>query len=80
MKPRRRGFDWLSQIEDLSPGDACEVKDGLTGAWLPAIVITNGMASYWRARRESDGCEVSLFIENVRLPGQIEAWPPLGSS
>jgi hypothetical protein len=77
---KRRGSDWLSRIEALAPGDACEVKDGLTGAWVPAVVIRNGMGYYWRARRESDGLEVSPFIEHVRCPGQIEAWPPYGRS
>lgn len=76
---KRRGSDWLSRIEALAPGDACEVKDG-SGTWEPAVVIKNGMGYYWRARLMPDGREISFFIEHVRCPGQVEAWPPYGRS
>ena len=50
-KPRRGERDpnhWLSRIEDLKPGDLCDVKSGADYRWYPGIVELNGMAAYWR--------------------------------
>lgn len=68
---RRSG--WLAKIEALEAGDACEVKDGLTGSWVPAVVLRNGGSGLWQIRRE-DGQSHMPYIEQVRLPGQTEAW------
>jgi hypothetical protein len=41
---------WLSRIEDLKPGDPCDVRGGLDGRWYPGVVEVNGGAHYWRVR------------------------------
>lgn len=75
---------WLQQIEKLAPGDACEFHYPARSQWLPGVVVQNGGAGYWSIRDLSDAegrrDEVAgaLYIEHVRLPGQVEAWPPFG--
>ena len=63
---------WMTRFPDVHALAAAPLDDVLS-AW-------SGLGYYWRARRESDGLEVSPFIEHVRCPGQIEAWPPYGRS
>jgi hypothetical protein len=77
--PRLAG-DWLSKIEALTPGDACEFHYPARSQWLPGTVVVNGGSGYWSVRDESDaeGCRgriaSGIHIEHVRLPGQLEAW------
>jgi len=72
--------NWLRQIEALAPGDACEFHYPARSQWLPGTVVENGGSGYWEVRDESDvegrRGEIAggLYIEHVRLPGQIEAW------
>lgn len=71
---------WLRKIEALKQGDKCEFRYPARKNWLAGTVVRNGNAYYWHVRDDSGGefhgqvCE-ALFIECVRLPGQIEAWP-----
>jgi hypothetical protein len=72
---------WLRKIEALAPGDACEFHYPARSEWLPGTVVNNGGSGYWSICDDSDveGCrgKVSegIYIEQVRLPGQTEAWP-----
>src|SRR5207244_3937556 len=67
---------WLSKIEALKPGDACEFRYPARSEWLPGIVVQNGGAGWWSVRNEGAAeerhgqIESSLYIEHVRLPGQ----------
>jgi hypothetical protein len=73
--------DWLRRIETLRPGDACEFHYPARAQWLAGTVVVNGGSGYWEVRDETDveGCRgkvaSGLYIEQVRLPGQTEAWP-----
>lgn len=75
----RKGRDrdpehWLSKIEDLKPGDPCDVK--IQSEWHPGVVIDNGGAGAWRVSLNAYGnSRCSPYIEHVRLPGQVDAWP-----
>lgn len=94
---KRNPNHWLSKIEDLKPGEPCEVKSTASGEWIPAVVVENGGAGYWRVRvvhkspapanwavdafeqlsgviRTEKEEFWSPHIEQVRLPGQTEAW------
>ncbi len=68
---------WLRKIEALRPGDACEIKNNLDGKWTLATVRVNGMAGYWEVvvERPEGPCVINRYIENVRCPGQTDAWP-----
>lgn len=67
---------WLSKIEALRPGDACEFKYPARPDWRRGTVKRNGGASYWEVVDEAEQRVVSgIYIEHVRLPGQTEAWP-----
>jgi hypothetical protein len=74
-------IDWLRQIEALAPGDACEFHYPARSQWLIGTVVRNGGSGYWSIRDERDvegqrgKVQDGLCIEQVRLPGQIEAWP-----
>lgn len=76
---------WLSKIETLAPGDACEFHYPARSQWLPGVVVKNGGSGYWSIRDESDvegrrgKVTEAIYIECVRLPGQLDAWP-LGQS
>lgn len=72
-------MNWLSKIEALKPGDACEFQYTSRGPWFPGTVIQNGGPWYWRIRDDSnvEDREVQVHIECVRLPGQTEAWSRL---
>ena len=77
----RKGRDrdpehWLSKIEDLKPGDACEVK--YSEGWVAGVVIENGGPSFWRIHLNDAPAHlvVTPHLARVRLPGQLEAWPP----
>jgi hypothetical protein len=76
----KRADHWLSKIEALVPGDACEFHYPARAQWLPGTVVENGGAGYWSVRDESDvegrrgEIARAIYIECVRLPGQIEAW------
>lgn len=71
---------WLRKIEALAPGDACEFHYPARAQWLPGTVVVNGGSGYWSIRDDSDvegrrgKVSESLYIEQVRLPGQTEAW------
>lgn len=72
-------MSWLAKIEALKPGDACEFHYMARTQWLPGTVIENGGGWYWQIRDESGvdnnrGQTATVWIENVRLPGQTEAW------
>lgn len=74
MHMNRQGSSaWLRAIEELRPGDACEVKCAATGQWLRGIVKTNGGASWWTIDVMGDTWH--RYIEHVRCVGQAEAWP-----
>ena len=67
---------WLRKIEALQPGDACEFRYPAQKAWLPGTVVKNGVAGYWHVQEVRDPNNIlSLYIEHIRLPGQVEAWP-----
>jgi hypothetical protein len=72
---------WLRKIEALAPGDRCEFHYPARTEWLAGTVVVNGGSGYWSVRDDTDveGCRdkvtESLYIEQVRLPGQTEAWP-----
>jgi len=67
---------WLRQIEDLRPGDACEFHYPARAGWRRATVRVNGMGGWWEIFDEETQKTVSgLYIEMIRLPSQIEAWP-----
>ena len=80
------GSEWLGQIEALRPGDACEFRYPARSRWLPGEVVFNGGSGYWEVRDLSNDeghyGEVArgLYIEHVRLPGQIDAWPRGGAA
>lgn len=65
--------DWLSRIEDLEVGDACEFLGN--SVHHAGIVVKNGGAYYWHVRDAAGIVHRGLFIEHIRLPGQTEAWP-----
>lgn len=79
-----RQRNWLSRIEALRPGDECEFRFPARSGWHAAKVIANGGSGHWRVEvaeafeddaSRAAGQEVAgLYIENVRLPGQAEAW------
>lgn len=73
-----RATDWLQRIEQLKPGDACEVLDTRTGQWVSGIVDHNGGTYFWRIL--VGNAHFAPFIEHVRCPGQTEAWPKTGVS
>lgn len=72
---------WLRKIEALKTGDPCEFHYPARSQWIPGIVVYNGGAHYWEVRDESDtenrrgAIATGLYIENIRCPGQTEAWP-----
>lgn len=67
---------WLRKIEALRPGDACEFHYPARAEWRRATVRQNGGGGWWTVFDEVEGKTVSgLYIEMIRLPGQIEAWP-----
>lgn len=69
---------WLEKIEALRPGDACEFRYPARKEWRRATVVHNGMAHWWKVLDEETGKPVdAIYIEHVRLPGQVEAWPSL---
>lgn len=78
-----RALRWLDRIEALASGDACEFRYPARSQWLPGTVVRNGGAGYWSVRDDGDveGCRgkitETIYIEHVRLPGQLEAWPSL---
>ena len=73
---------WLSRIEALRPGDACEHYQQVgfdeqgysVRAWKLCTVVHNGGSGYWRLLDEEDGRTFDDYIEHIRLPGQTEAW------
>jgi len=71
---------WLRKIEELAPGEACEFHYPARAQWLPGTVVKNGGSGYWSIRDGSDiegrrgKVSDSLYIEQIRLPGQTEAW------
>lgn len=68
--------DWLSKIEALRPGDACEFHYPARKEWRRGTVRINGGAHWWTVVDETEQKLVSgLYIEMIRLPGQVEAWP-----
>lgn len=83
IKRLSKEHHWLTKIENLKPGDACEFRYPARSEWLPGTVVQNGGPGYWHVRDESDAegrrGEISkgLYIEHVRLPGQTEAWERL---
>lgn len=67
--------NWLSKIEGLRPGDACEFHYPARAEWRRATVKVNGGASYWSVfDEEANKIVEGLYIEMIRLPGQTEAW------
>lgn len=67
---------WLSKIEALRPGDACEFHYPARAEWIAGIVVVNGGSGWWTIRDAATGRQTSgHYIEAVRLPGQVEAWP-----
>jgi len=80
MRERARDPNhWLSKIEALRKGDACEFHYPARSQWLTGTVVLNGGASYWNVVDETDvegrrGKLVTLDIEQIRVPGQHEAW------
>lgn len=86
-------INWLQKIEALKPGDACDFKWPARRTWHKGEVVHNGMAYYWTVKiTESYVDEVNgevykvgdeargLYIEQIRLPNQIEAWPRPGEN
>lgn len=70
-----RNEHWLSKIEQLRPGDACEFHYPARKEWCTGTVKVNGGAGYWTIFDEVAQKLVScIYIEQVRLPGQTEAW------
>ena len=74
-----RRSSWLAKIEALKAGDLCEFHYPARKEWLHGVVVENGGSGYWTVRDETDvedrrGCNTSLHIELIRLPGQEEAW------
>jgi hypothetical protein len=75
-----RDEHWLSKIEALKPGDACEFHYPARSEWMPGVIVVNGGSGYGSVRDESvtEGqrgrVTGSLYIEMIRLPGQTEAW------
>lgn len=66
---------WLRKIEALRPGDACEFHYPARKEWRRGTVKVNGGSSYWTVVDEAEQKLVScIYIEQVRLPGQVEAW------
>ena len=76
----KRADTWLGKIEALAPGDCCEFHYPARSEWLAGTVVVNGGSGYWSVRDDTDveDCRgkvtESLYIEQVRLPGQTEAW------
>lgn len=76
-------MSWLRKIESLKVGEACEFRYPARTEWLPGVVVTNGGAHFWQIRDMSDTegrrgkIAATVYIEHVRLPGQIDAWPQL---
>lgn len=66
---------WLTKIERLKPGDACEFEFPARPGWNPAVVVVNGGPGFWAVRDETGEVHRCLYIEHIRLPGQTEAWP-----
>jgi hypothetical protein len=81
MRPRRAVMhrvrlecNWLTKIENLAPGDACEFRDPTERRkWLSGTIVDNNRAGSWCVR-DADGAIHGLYIESIRLPGQEEAW------
>jgi len=78
---------WLKDIENLSPGDACEFRFPARGYWKPAKVVKNSGGGFWTVEvteeftDEESGSVHSvgeqvkgLYIEHIRAPGCTEAW------
>ena len=74
-------LNWLRKIEVLRPGDACEFHYPARSQWLMGTIVRNGGEGYWAVVDETDvekrrgQIADGLYIEQIRLPGQIEAWP-----
>lgn len=68
-------MSWLRKIELLEPGDACEFYyPARPHQWIPGVVIRNGGSGWWSIRADGK-VQDGVYIEQVRLPGQVEAWP-----
>lgn len=80
-------MSWLSDIENLKPGDPCEFRFPARSYWKPAKVVSNGRSGYWEVEVTEDftdqesgshhpvGDRVKgLYIEMIRPPGCEEAW------
>jgi hypothetical protein len=72
---------WLAKIEALKPGDACEFHYSARKEWLRGTIVKNGGGHWWSVCDETDvegrrgKVQEGLYIEQIRLPGQTEAWP-----
>lgn len=81
VRTQRGGPHWLTAIERLKPGDACEFRYPARADWIPGRVVVNGGSGYWEIqptasdhKTETGHVAGGLYIEHVRLPGQTEAW------
>lgn len=74
-------MNWLNKIEALKPGDTCEFHYPARSQWLTGTVVSNGGSGWWSVTDETDVEDnrskvvEGLYIEQIRLPGQIDAWP-----
>lgn len=76
----RVDINWLRKIEALRPGDACEFHYPARSQWLLGTIVRNGGSGWWSVIDETDvegrrgKLTEGLYIEQIRLPGQTEAW------
>lgn len=74
-----RGPDWPFDVEKLQPGDSCEFRFPARQDWHKAVVIKNGMESYWTVQSVETSADTtegqivsSLWIEHIRAPQKKE--------
>lgn len=76
LRTQDRGPNWPFDVERLKPGDDCEFRFPARSYWHEAVVVKNGMSSYWSVRYiGEDHPDVkhgeivsSLYIEHIRIP------------